>query len=213
MPGQNHKIFFLLMMSFTYVNNLFAKNVPLQYGEGFAYSIAKSKGVLLFKTAGAKCTFNFYNKDGSVWKRMTYDGDYINTPDFVHPYIVRYNPCEMVLDCRVIKSGYYEVSLNDKGTLIKYIRIDDPHFKFQSWQKLIVNDSREVDFNAGITPLKQLPLSNSRTIAKITDEKYYPIKIKGNWLQLKYWGDTKYDYCWIQWQKNSCIMIQPMADQ
>src|ERR1700761_8798385 len=108
MPAQNRKSFYLLIVLFISLNSVFGKAAPLcpQVEKGFAYNITRSKGVVIFYGKASGYTFNLYNKDGSVWKKISYNKNGINIPDLVQPYLENIDPFVMVFDCREIKGGF-----------------------------------------------------------------------------------------------------------
>ncbi|UMY66014.1 MULTISPECIES: hypothetical protein [unclassified Flavobacterium] len=101
----------------------------------------------------------------------------------------------------------YKVISNEKTQDIKYIRLDDSNFKFQTKAEHILT-AFSVEFNSAKNPIKKEASDNAAALPYDKEEFYMPVKIDGDWLQVKWGGDANPETGWIRWQKNNQMIIE-----
>lgn len=157
-------------------------------------------------------TIRIFNKDGSLWYKFSffYDDsdnkfDYPNN-DFKP---LAFHPDNFLLMLKVTDRSIdrYEVIVNEKSHLKKYIKKDQDFLLFQSWKEHILSLS-SVDFNETTNPILEKPFKNAGRIYYDNDELYRPNQIKGEWLQLKWGSERDWKYGWIRWKDNEKLLIE-----
>jgi hypothetical protein len=90
--------------------------------------------------------------------------------------------------------------------LKKYIKSINNNWVFQTWSKHIV-EAFSIDFNSQENPLKEKPSFNSSSINKDDEEFYHPVKVQGEWLQVKWGEENNWKFAWIRWKREGKLII------
>lgn len=110
----------------------------------------------------------------------------------------------IALNCIEKNNDYYVIEL-ENGTKGK-IKTDLKFIQLQSWEEHILSVF-SVEFDNQTNPLLLNPKDNSSKQLYNSDELYFPVKIKENWLQVKYGEERNYKYGWIKWKENDYLLI------
>lgn len=105
--------------------------------------------------------------------------------------------------CLAKDSLIYIVAYNNKRVIVK----KSGDLKFQTWEEHLIKDVLSVDFNPETNPLHRQPNQNSKEIPYTYDELYEPVKIKDNWLRVRWRNNDNWKYGWIKWKKNDILVI------
>lgn len=103
------------------------------------------------------------------------------------------------------KLGFEVITNEENGE--KGILKTSKNWKFYSIQEFIIN-LFAVGFNEKTNPIHDLASSTSTLIMYDENENYYPVKIKGDWLQIKWGEENNYRYGWIRWRENNKLIIE-----
>jgi hypothetical protein len=162
-------------------------------------------GVVQLKES-AEGVLKICNSDGTVWHRIDLAKD-DRIDQYVKPFSIKLDYQNLVFRCIGDMGDYYKVIVNEGTGLIKYIRHDDLHFSFSSWDKHVLSVF-SVGFDPKKNPLKKMPAGDAATIPFVKDEFYLPVEIKGDWLKVK-WGDVgKQEYGWIKWRSRHLLRVE-----
>ncbi|TCS87662.1 hypothetical protein EDD80_1049 [Anseongella ginsenosidimutans] len=175
-------------------------------------SLGASIGVIsLSEHYSENNTICILNKDGSLWYEFTYfyddsDGKFEYHNDKFRP--IAFHPDQFLLAIRVVKEerNRFEVIVNEENTLHKYIE-NQPFLMFQTWEEHILSVPF-VKFDFAINPLRENPGEKSVVIPYYADVAYYPAKIKGDWLQVRWMEEGYWNYGWIKWRKAERLLIK-----
>lgn len=172
-------------------------------------------GVLVLKDSYRQNdTVKFYNEDGSLWYKFTYyyddsDGkfDFPNA-DF-QP--LAFHPDYFLLALKTVEEGDddYTVIVNEHTGLTKRIRKED-FLQLLTWEQYILS-SFSVGFDVDQNPIRKQPDISSETIPKAMDVNYLPVKIQGEWLQIKWGKENEMNFGWIRWIEKNTLIIEVFA--
>lgn len=109
------------------------------------------------------------------------------------------------LKCLSQDKAYFKV-IQDNGK-IGFIKNDNSKIQFETWEEHILN-LFSVGFEIKTNPLLKEPFPASEKITLDPDEFYHPSKIQGDWLQLKWGNEGKWNYGWIKWKENTKLLIE-----
>lgn len=149
--------------------------------------------VSLINAYDQKSKLILYNSDQSIWQSFIFNDNF--NDNSIDPYAIKPENGLLVFTCLGKKNGYYKICVDENKKIIKYIKISDSHFKYQSVADHILTVF-SVDFNEVLNPLRLKPDAGSGSFPKDDHSFYYPIKVKGNWLEVT--DDNKRKF-WIKW--------------
>lgn len=194
-----------------------------------ANSIRNTIGVIVLNEQKDGDFIHIYNEDGSLWYKFTFYNDdrngkfsYVN--DDFRPFEFHLDYFVLVLKCIKKDADRYEVIVNERAELKKYIRVDDKAMKFETWEEHILQ-IYAIEFNSKENPLLESPQGKVKNVNLPKGEEiertnlpiyptFQPIKIKGDWLKVK-WEipkekqvkRAKYDFGWIRWKKDEQLLV------
>jgi hypothetical protein len=172
------------------------------------YDMANSLGLLVAKIGDDVAQSLFiYNKNGEVWKQVSFEGNYKSQLEALRPYAMAVDNYLLALKCLEQGKTYYKVVVNEETEEIKYIKVSDRSFKLEKWEEHVVK-CFSVDFDQTTNPIKSEPSKNTRNIAYEKDENYHPVKVEGNWLQIKWGTEDHWSYGWIRWKEDNRLIIE-----
>jgi hypothetical protein len=126
------------------------------------------------------------------------------------PYVFHMDNFIIMFKCIEAKNDLYEVVVNKKTGLTKYIR-KSKLWNLKSWKEHIVESVASIDLNLESNPLREKPDDNSIKI-EIKKENLDPVispeEIQGNWLKVKYWENGKEKQAWVKWRENNQIIVE-----
>lgn len=112
---------------------------------------------------------------------------------------------KLSLKCLSKDDLFYKVqSENDE---IGFIPKNEKKVIFQTWEEHILSVF-SVGFDEVSNPILESPSENSKKVTYDKDDFYYPIKIKRDWLQVKWGSDGDWKYGWIRWKEGEKLVIQ-----
>lgn len=174
--------------------------------------IGNSTGIIVLKdNYNKKDTVKIYNDDGSLWYKFTYyyddsDGKFDYPNDEFRPYA--FHPDNFVLALEVIKVeiSEYKIIVNKKTRLVKKVK-KESFLQFLTWDQYVLN-AFSIGFNHEVNPIQKEPQKESGTIAYKQENIYHPIKIQGEWLQIKWGSEGNWNYGWIKWKEENRLLIE-----
>lgn len=170
-------------------------------------SIKETLGFVVMN-ASSKKGASVYNKDGSVWKQISFN-DQILSPSAKEfaPYAFQKDYFLLVFRCKAKIGSLYEVIVNEQTKQTKYIKVSDTSYKFQNWEQHLVSICC-VGFDNKNNPIKANPDITSKVVSYNQDELYIPKSVKGDWLQVA-WGNGKNQKTgWIRWKSKDKLIIE-----
>lgn len=185
-------------------------------------SLENAIGVItLNKKAYSKARkLQFFNEDGSLWYEFSFYDDGAD-PGFAQPK-TEFQPFSfhpdyflLALKCVGQDAKRFQVVVNESTRLTKFIRRQDESFKFQTWEKHIL-DLFAVGFDPTHNPLRTRPGGNVSTVRlPLNQITFHPLQIRGNWLKVS-WNvseegkgkDKKVEYGWVKWKQNSQLLVE-----
>ncbi|MEL1245126.1 hypothetical protein AAEO56_12690 [Flavobacterium sp. DGU11] len=108
------------------------------------------------------------------------------------------------LQCLDENSRYYTVNWKNGPALVAK---EPGKIKLETWDEHILNICC-VDFDEKINPLKELPDDGSETVAKMKDELYMPVEVKGEWLRVSWGHQENEKSAWIKWRNEKNIILE-----
>lgn len=172
-----------------------------------------SKGVITVgESFSREDTVKIYDQDGALWYKFTFfyddsDGKFDYPNKGFQPFA--FHPDNFLLVLVVVSENEdrYEVVVNEGTGLKKFIKKGASGLMFQTWEEHIVNVFA-VDFDPKSNPIFADPLKGSAKINYDNNEYYYPVKVKDNWLQIRWGEEGDYDYGWIMWKYKKKLLIE-----
>ncbi|OFY63020.1 MAG: hypothetical protein A3H98_10685 [Bacteroidetes bacterium RIFCSPLOWO2_02_FULL_36_8] len=174
--------------------------------------IGDSIGLIVLKDNYCeKDTIKIYNEDGSLWYKFTYyyddsDGKFDYPNDEFQPR--GFKPDYFVLAMEVViedKYGY-QVFVNKKIDLKKRIK-KETFLQFLTWEEYVLK-AFAVRFNNAKNPIHKTSEDESETIIYKQDNFYHPVKVKDEWLQIKWGEENNWSYGWIKWREENRLLIE-----
>lgn len=174
---------------YEYINNLYKKN--------FFYNIYEYE--------------NCHTINGSIGiitKNKSYNfGDTIKIYDanlMIKSVFIWTDECQVFFFPCIDKTHkYYKVILDNDE--IGYIPKNSKQVIFRTWKDHIIKDVSFVKFDGLANPIMKKPNKKSEILDYNNEEFYQPIKIRGDWLEIKF-GDNKCG--WIKWRNNCNLIIE-----
>ncbi|MBP2615886.1 hypothetical protein [Chryseobacterium jejuense] len=149
--------------------------------------------VVLKNTYQQKDFIQLYNEDYSIWKSFQMTDTFHD--DNIIPYSMKPENTLLVFKFLGKENGLYKVLVNEDKNTIKYIKVSDSNFVYQTAGEHILTVF-SVDFNEKENPLRTAPDSKALSQPLDKDSFYYPVKIEGSWLMVK--DDHDHNF-WIKW--------------
>lgn len=185
-------------------------------------SLENAIGVITLnkKTYSKARKLQFFNEDGSLWYEFSFYDDSADQgfapakTDF-QPFSFHRDYFVLALKCVGQDAKRFQVVVNESTRLTKFIRRQDESFKFQTWEKHIL-ELFAVGFDATHNPLRARPGGNVSTVPSPPNQvTFHPLQIRGNWLKVS-WNvseerkgrDKKVEYGWVRWKQNNQLLIE-----
>lgn len=191
---------------------------PLQGERVHEYQIGDALGVVVLNNSrdGKNDYIRIYNEDGSLWHKLTF---YDNEPagrtnvDF-RPISFHQDYFVLALKCIGKSTGRFEVVVNEETGMKKYVRVDDPVLRFQTWEEHILQ-VYAVDFNWKDNPILEKPGGAVKSVGFVKGVTFRPVEVEGDWLKVRWDGiaqtgeKNKNDNSgWIKWKKDGFILVE-----
>lgn len=207
------KTFFLIVSIVSHQTYLLSNGMEPQIKERFnainveTISIRETLGFVVMNASIEK-EAPIYNKDGSIWKQISFNDKSINpSHKEFSPYAFHKDYFLLVFRCKRKTGGFYEVVVNEQTKQTKYVKIADGNSKFQTWEQHLVSICC-VGFDINTNRIKSEPNLESKDLPYDSNEIYVPKSVKGNWLQVS-WGGTKSPKTgWIRWRSKDKLIIE-----
>ncbi len=153
-----------------------------------------------------------YNQDGSIWYEYTNSGEDSSRLKFdenLLPFRKDADELLLIFDSVSEDDLYYQVVVNEKTGLKKFIRKDDPLFKFGNWEDFTLN-CFAVSFDSEKNPMRR-EINGEIIKDGFQDEFLHPEEIRGEWLKVKWHPDDDREkpatFGWIRWKEDKKIVI------
>lgn len=179
------------------------------------YDIKNSLGLVTITQKGFSegQSIEIYNQDGSIWYKTSLFNDgavkSIEQNQDFRPFRYDLDDNFFYFNCVGQDAEYFQVIVNDETGLKKFVRKDSSHFKFESWEKYIL-DCFAVEFDIEKNPLRE-EINGKVIVREIPKELYFnAVEIKGEWLKVNLRDintEKSYGFGWIRWKINDKIMI------
>lgn len=197
--------FLILLLNY---NSIFAYPVQsVNESSSNKSHIKGSVGLLVLNETKNYKSVTFYNRDGTVWQVLSLNENATKkVSKEIMPYAFHIDYHLLVLRCIKIERDFYQVIVNEKSRLVKYVKKDDSVLLFQSWEQH-VSSAFSVDFDPSKNPLKAKPDNKSETLDFSKNEFYLPIKTQGEWLMVKWGNKRKWHFGWIRWRSGGNLLI------
>jgi len=168
-------------------------------------------------------TTKLFNEDGGIWYEFSFYDENRDHPfdpsreDF-RPFAFHLDYFLLVLKCVGEDANRFEVIVNEKTGLKKFVRKNDRAFKYQTWEDHVL-DQFAVDFDESNNPLRSMLSMHARLVQAPKDVFFHPVKIERNWLRVR-WdvsetegvkstrGKKKIGYGWIKWKEGNNLIIE-----
>ena len=179
--------------------------------------IKNTKGVVVLGQYQKSDFVRFYNRDGTLWYEFSYFYDDANgkfeyaNHDF-RPFAFHQDHFLLVLKCTDINEKFFEVIVNEETGLRKYVKANDPVFKFETWQRLVLS-TFAVNFETKTNPVLEAPAGQTREDFWGKDITLRPIEIRGDWLRIE-WQTTPRSTNnnnatgWVRWKQDGNLLIE-----
>jgi hypothetical protein len=167
--------------------------------------------IVVNKSYTKKDTIKLYNDNGSLWYKFSFyyddsDGkfDYPNEEFLPQGF----NPDYFVLSLAVIDkdSTGYQVIVNKETGLEKRIR-KASFLEFLTLEQYVIS-AFSISFNYQKNLILEKPSNEAKIIPFVKDTFYHPVKIQGEWLQIKWGIENEWHYGWIKWKDIDTILIE-----
>lgn len=156
-------------------------------------------------------TIKLFNKDGSLWYKLSYfyddsDGkfEYGNT-DF-RP--LAFHPDKFVLALGVVNQSQneYEVVVNKETSATKLIK-REPFLRFLTWEEYVAQ-AFSVSFDSELNPILLEPKeSGAAVLSYAPDVLYHPVEVKDEWLKVEWQVGDSWKNGWIKWKVKNKLII------
>ncbi|MBO9657410.1 MAG: hypothetical protein J7527_01160 [Chitinophagaceae bacterium] len=161
-----------------------------------------TEGVLTLKE-NSTGTIRIYNFQNQEWLKVRLDS---TAPDSLKSYSAYLDYQNLVFRVTRIEHDHYEVIVNEETGLTARIKKDEPSLRFQRWEQHIPTVF-SVDFDAEKNPVKQDTIKQARATYSNSVEFFYPVKINGDWLQVKWDDNVREKTGWVKWRKGNVLLV------
>lgn len=104
--------------------------------------------------------------------------------------------------------------VNEERGVTKYIKADDPVFKLQSWDALLISVFA-VDFDKKANPLRDSPDGQVKKVTVPGGVYFRPVETNGEWLKVRWELESEKSTTgrsesngWIRWKHDGVLLIQ-----
>jgi hypothetical protein len=155
---------------------------------------------------------SLYDADGSLWYRFSTDrqkADYfLKQPkaEFVPFATYPRSPAAVSLPIVAESPNWYEVEVNKKTHLTKYISKSDKEWVAEPWEGWLKHEP-QITVNFKKTPLLEKPDgAEAEEGGFVGDNRVKYLKGEGEWAYIRFYVDKEYKG-WIRWRKGREILI------
>jgi len=182
---------------------------------GQVSTTGKSLGLIVLGKGYSNTDFiHLYNRDGSLWHKFTFyyddsDGNFEYANVDFRPFAFHPDYFVLALKCVRKEAGRYEVLVNEKTGLKKYVKTDDPALRFETWEEHILKVF-SVGFNRKENPVLEAPLGRVKRVP-VPDAPFHPVEVRGEWLKVKWEAEDmgkKGDAGWIRWKRGERLLVE-----
>ncbi len=179
-------------------------------------SIKDTKGLIVLSKKYGKGDFvRLYNEDGSPWYEFSFyyeqigDGKFPENENFA-PFAFHPDYFVLALKCVGEDESRYEVIVNEKTGLRKFVKKSDPALKFETWEDHILK-AFAVGFDRKENALRDGPGGNVKNADLPEDATFCPVQVDGDWLRVS-WDTSKKagkvdKSGWVKWKENNRILV------
>ncbi len=158
-----------------------------------------------------KDTIKLYNDKGSLWYKFTFyyddsDGEF----DYPNKEFIpqAFNPDYFLLALAVVEKDAtgYKVIVNKVTGLEKRIK-KESFLQYLTFDQYILS-AFSVSFQYQQNLIHKEPIEGSEIVPFIQEIHYHPVKIQGEWLQIKWGIETDWHYGWIKWKDKNRLLVE-----
>jgi hypothetical protein len=161
-----------------------------------------TEGVLTLKE-NSKGILRIYNFHDQEWLALKLDSI---AADSLKPYSCYPDYQNLVFRVTRIDADCYYVIANEETGLTAKIKKNEASLAFQRWEEHVASIF-SVDFDEDKNPVKQDTTTQKRAVYGNNVEFFFPVKIQGDWLQVKWDDNTKQKNGWIKWRKGNTLLV------
>jgi hypothetical protein len=147
---------------------------------------------------------DIYDRSGTIWKRVDLEQDSI-VDTTLKPHSIKLDYNNLVFRCLREDTTYYAVIADENSGLVKYVKKDDPHFAFQTWEQHLLHVF-SVGFDEKGNALRASPDAGSATLPFNKEENYHPVEIRGDWMKVQ-GGGNKRSGGWVKWKEGHKLIL------
>ncbi|QKJ31807.1 hypothetical protein HQ865_19225 [Mucilaginibacter mali] len=141
-------------------------------------------------------SFNLYNIDKTLWKRIIFSADSNSVPHVV-PYALKCENFVMMFRCTAVGDGFYKVITDENKKTEKLISVREKFLVFEKWPQHILKHAFAVDFSTSYNPLRSDTTGGAKRLRFNNNQNFHPVEIKGYWLKVK---DDNEKGGWVRWR-------------
>ena len=182
-----------------------------------AASIMDAKGVVVLSNNYHKGDLvRFYNEDGSLWYEFTFyyddtDGKFEFENENFAPFAFHPDYFVLALKCVGQYRDRYEVIVNERTGLRKFVEKGDPSIRFETWEEHI-QKVFAVGFKLEKNPIREVPEGIEKNVSLPEGTTFYPVEVKEKWLKVR-WDDPQNQgkngaSGWVKWRDSDRILIE-----
>lgn len=128
-----------------------------------------------------------------------------NDKNQITQFIIQKEESEILaLDCLDITEKFYKVRL-ESGE-IGFLEVSSGKVIFNTFEEHILN-LFSIGFESE-NPPRKLASEKSSPLIYNSDNFFHPVKIEGDWLQVKWDINGNWNYGWVRWKKDDTILIE-----
>lgn len=173
-------------------------------------TIGRSVGVLVLSGNYERTdTLKLLNDDGSVWYSFNWfyeeGGKFEPNPSFL-PRAFHPDHFLLTLDVVALTGSGYRVIVNEETGLEK--NVQKPSFlNFLTWEQYVLTSfAVEPDYEKN--PIRLSPDASAPPLSAKPAGPFHPIKIEGEWLQIRWTLGDDSSYGWIRWRDSSRLLVE-----
>ena len=128
-----------------------------------------------------------------------------NDKNQITQFIIQKEESEILaLDCLDVTEKFYKVRL-ESGE-IGFLEVSSGKVIFNTFEEHLLN-LFSIGFESE-NPPRKLASEKSALLMYNSDNFFHPVKIEGDWLQVKWDINGNWNYGWVRWKKDDTILIE-----
>lgn len=145
--------------------------------------------IVLSENYNKKDFIQIYNQDGSLWHKFSFyyddsDGKFDYENDDFKPFAFHPDYFLLTLKCVGKEANRYEVIVNERTRLKKFVKTDDLALRFETWEDHILK-LFSISFDQTKNPMLETLQGQMKNVA-LPNMPFHPVEVKGEWLKIKW---------------------------